>query len=187
MSAGTVAAPPRPSPTCAYVALGSNLGGPLGQVRRARAALGRLPETELVACSALYRSPPLGPPGQPDYINAVAGLRTRLAAGALLRALQGIEAAQGRVRPRCEGGSGRERAARARWQARKLDLDLLLYGDAEIDEAHLKVPHPRMHERAFVLYPLHEIAPHLRVPGHGSLAGLLEQVPAHGLRIRALA
>ncbi|NIR31941.1 MAG: 2-amino-4-hydroxy-6-hydroxymethyldihydropteridine diphosphokinase [Gammaproteobacteria bacterium] len=157
------------------MALGSNIQAPVAQLRRARRALDALPGTRLVKCSALYRSPPLGRPDQPDYVNAVACLRTQLSAGELLGALQGIERAQGRVR---DG---------ARWGARTLDLDLLLYGDARIEEPHLTVPHPRMHERAFVLYPLHEIAPHVRVPGRGALVALLERVPAHGLRILALA
>ncbi len=159
----------------AFVALGSNLQDPAAQVRRARQALGALPHTRLVACSALYRSPPLGPPDQPEYVNAVACLCTRLAAEELLRALHGIEREQGRAR---QG---------PRWGARTLDLDLLLYGGARIDEPHLTVPHPRMHERAFVLYPLHEIAPHVCIPGRGALVALLERVPAHGLRILALA
>lgn len=165
----------KPPWVCAFVALGSNIEAPVAQVRRARQALDALPGTRLVKCSALYRSPPLGPPDQPDYVNAVACLRTRLSAGELLEALQRLERAQGRVR---DG---------PRWGARTLDLDLLLYGDARIEEPHLTVPHPRMHERAFVLYPLHEIAPHVRVPGRGALVALLERVPAHGLRVLALA
>lgn len=165
----------KPPWVCAFVALGSNIQAPEAQVRRARQALDALPHTRLVKCSALYRSPPLGPPDQPDYVNAVVGLRTRLGAAELLRALQKIEREQGRVR---DG---------PRWGARTLDLDLLLYGDARLAEPHLTVPHPRMHERAFVLYPLHEIAPYVHVPGRGALVALLERVPAHGLRILALA
>jgi 2-amino-4-hydroxy-6-hydroxymethyldihydropteridine diphosphokinase len=164
----------RAGTACAVVALGSNLEGPADQVRRALRTLAALPGTDLVRHSALYRSPPLGPSAQPDYVNAVARLRTELSPRALLSALRGIESSQGRTR---QG---------PRWGARTLDLDLLLYDRVCIREVDLTVPHPRMHERAFVLYPLHEVAPHAYIPGRGPLVELLEQVPAHGLRIHAL-
>lgn len=133
------------SAVCAFVALGANLGDAAAAVRAAFGALGELPETTLVRQSSLYRSAPLDA-GGPDFINAVAELRTRLPAAALLAALQAIEQRAGRERP-------------YRNAPRTLDLDLLLYGDARIDSRDLTVPHPRMGERAFVLVPLAEIAP----------------------------
>lgn len=155
----------------AYIGLGSNLDEPERQLARARAALAALPVTEVLRCSSLYRTAPMDvPEPQPDYINAVCALRTRLTATELLAALHECERAQGRVR----GVGGRN-------QARTLDLDLLLYGDTAlvpdvsagnvaraVSELHL--PHPRLHERAFVLYPLAEIAPALEIPGRGSVA-----------------
>jgi len=152
----------------AYVGLGSNLQAPAEQVRAGLKELGALPDTRLGPVSALYRSPPMGPPDQPDYINAVAALDTTLAPLNLLEHLQAIEAAHGRVRGR-------------HWGPRTLDLDLLLYGDLELREDRLTVPHPGMHERAFVLYPLAEIAPQLRIPGRGALQDLLQACPRAGL------
>ncbi|MEJ2687594.1 MAG: 2-amino-4-hydroxy-6-hydroxymethyldihydropteridine diphosphokinase [Gammaproteobacteria bacterium] len=152
----------------AYVGLGSNLQAPAEQVRAGLNELGALPDTRLGPVSALYRSPPMGPPDQPDYINAVAALDTTLAPLNLLEHLQAIEAAHGRVRGR-------------HWGPRTLDLDLLLYGDLELREDRLTVPHPGMHERAFVLYPLAEIAPQLRIPGRGALQDLLQTCPRAGL------
>lgn len=150
----------------AYIGLGSNLDEPLQQVRSAFAALDAIEQTRLVARSPLYRSAPLGPSGQPDYINAVAGVDTQLDPDALLGALQAIENDHGRVR-------------RERWGPRTLDLDLLLYGDVQRDDALLTIPHPRLHERAFVLYPLADIAPaDLPIPGKPSLASLLNTCPA---------
>lgn len=149
----------------AYVGLGSNLSDPVAQVRRALRALGAMADTQLVAHSRLYRNPPMGPQDQPDYVNAVAALDSRLGAAELLAALQGIEQAQGRQR---DG---------TRWGPRTLDLDLLLFGDETIATRGLSVPHPGIAERAFVLVPLAEIAPPgLVIPGHGTLAMLLEQV-----------
>ena len=144
----------------AFVGLGSNLDDPDSQVRQALAALGRLPRTRLLAQSSLYRSAPLGHADQPDFINAVAQVRTGLAPRALLDALHGIEQAH-----------GRERSFRN--APRSLDLDLLLYDDAAIGEPGLDVPHPRMHERAFVLAPLTEIAPGCAIPGKGPAADWL--------------
>ena len=137
-------------PVAAYVALGANLGNAAQTVRDALAALRALPNTQLVKASSLYRTAPVDSTG-PDYINAVAELRTTLTAPDLLRALQGIEAAAGRERP-------------YRNAPRTLDLDVLLYGAASIDSAPLTVPHPRMWERAFVLVPLAEVAPELVLP-----------------------
>jgi len=143
----------------AYIGLGSNLEDPVRQVQAAMTALGGLPGSRVVARSALYWSDPIGPPGQPRYVNAVVGAETGCTARALLSELQAIERQQGRVR-------------KERWGARTLDLDLLVYGDTVIDTPGLTVPHPRMHERAFVLIPLQEIAPALSIPGLGTVADL---------------
>jgi 2-amino-4-hydroxy-6-hydroxymethyldihydropteridine diphosphokinase len=157
-------------PTTVYVALGANLEDPERQVRTALDDLARLPETVRIACSALYRTAPVGPPGQPDYINAVACLSTRFAPRALLAALQGIEIAHGRHR---DG---------TRWGPRPLDLDILLYGDERIDEPGLRIPHPEMARRAFVLVPLADVAPAgLAIPGTGTLGDLLARCPREGI------
>lgn len=153
----------------AYIGLGSNLDDPVDQVTMAFTELAELPGTDLGVCSALYRSRPMGGMDQPDYVNAVARVDTRLAPAELLSGLQAIEIAHGRVRTE-------------RWGARTLDLDLLLYGSTIIDTIGLKVPHPGMHERAFVLYPLYEIAPDLEIPGRGALADLMKVCPADGLK-----
>lgn len=145
----------------AYIGLGSNLDSPAAQVATAIDALAALPDCTLRAVSSFYSNPPMGPQDQPDYVNAVVALDTRLAPRALLDAMQGIERAQGRDR------SGQ------RWGPRTIDLDLLLYGDSTIAEDHLTVPHPGMAERAFVLVPLAEIAPQVSIPGQGSLTSLL--------------
>ena len=150
------------TPVTAYIGLGSNLEDPLEQVRRALAELDAVPGSRLAARSGLYRSPPMGPAEQPHYINAVAALETRLEPRALLAELQRIERAHGRHR------------GADRWGPRTLDLDLLLYGERRIREPALTVPHPGLHERAFVLYPLAEIAAGLVVPGHGPLRELLQ-------------
>ena len=152
-----------PRSVTTYVALGSNLAQPVTQVTTALEELARLPATTLTARSSLYRTPPLGPADQPDYINAVACLSTGLAPERLLDELQALEQSHGRDR------SGQ------RWGPRSLDLDLLLYDDAIIDTPRLQVPHPEMTARAFVLHPLAEIAPgDLTIPGSGSLAPLLQ-------------
>ncbi len=159
-----------PVPQIAYVGLGSNLGDPVDQIRRALAALARLPQTRLTAASNLYTTAPIGPQDQPDYINAAARLETRLAPQDLLAALLGCEAAQGRRR---DG---------TRWGPRILDLDLLLYGDTELDLPGLRLPHPEIRHRAFVLIPLGQIAPPgLHIPGQGTLADLLVACPAAGV------
>ena len=144
----------------AYVALGANLADPVAQVCAAFDALRSLPETRLLQASSLYRTAPVGVCGQPDFINAVARLETGLDAAALLDALLAIEATFGRRRD-------------FDLAPRTLDLDLLLHGDAVIDEAGLQVPHPRMHERAFALLPLAEIDPAASIPGRGAVAALL--------------
>lgn len=142
----------------AAVALGSNLADPEAQVRRAFEELAAIPGTRLVARSRLYRTRAVGPP-QPDYVNAVALLETRLDADDLFDRLLGIEAVHGRVRGE-------------RWGPRTLDLDLLVYGDAVIDTPRLSVPHPQLALRPFVLVPLAEVAPALEVPGLGRVDAL---------------
>lgn len=144
----------------AFVGLGSNLDDPEARVRRAIAALAELPQSRLAAASSLYRSAPVGHADQPDFINAVAQLSTALAPQALLAALLSIEKR-----------SGRERSFRD--APRTLDLDLLLYDARCVAEPGLAVPHPRMHQRAFVLVPLLEIAPACVIPGVGSAADWL--------------
>jgi 2-amino-4-hydroxy-6-hydroxymethyldihydropteridine diphosphokinase len=160
-----------PAPQLAYVGLGSNLGDPQHQVRQALAALGRLPATRVLAVSALYVTAPVGPQDQPDYVNAAARLETRLTPLELLAGLLAIEAAQGRHR---DG---------TRWGPRTLDLDLLLHGDAELDLPGLRLPHPEIGRRAFVLIPLAEVAPMgLSIPGQGTLGQLLHACPGGGIR-----
>lgn len=151
----------------AYVALGSNLTDPRAQVERGFDALSRLSGTTLAARSRLYRTPPWGLVAQPDFTNAVARLETTLAPRELLAALLAIEAAAGRQRGVANG-------------PRTLDLDLLLHGDARLDEADLILPHPRLWQRAFVLLPLADLAPTLDIPGQGTVAALLARVDARG-------
>jgi 2-amino-4-hydroxy-6-hydroxymethyldihydropteridine diphosphokinase len=134
--------------TVAYVGIGSNLDDPRAHVTRAFDELDRLPHTRVVKKSSLYRSAPVGYADQPDFVNAVAQLETGLPAERLLAEMQEVENRHGRQRSFPSA-------------PRTLDLDLLLYGTAKIHTGSLQVPHPRMHERAFVLEPLLEIAPHL--------------------------
>jgi 2-amino-4-hydroxy-6-hydroxymethyldihydropteridine diphosphokinase len=155
----------------AYIGLGSNLNDPLQQVTRAFAALDALPASRCLARSSLYRSRPLGDAAQPDYINAVALLETRLSAPDLLQGLLDIEERQGRTRRPGE-----------RWAPRTLDLDLLLYGEQHYDDARLTVPHPELMRRDFVLYPMFEIAPDLIIPGAGRLRDCLQRCPQRGLQ-----
>jgi 2-amino-4-hydroxy-6-hydroxymethyldihydropteridine diphosphokinase len=145
----------------AYIGIGSNLGDPEANVRAGAGALRRLADSILVAASSLYRTAPIGITDQPDFINAVVALDTRLAPRAMLQGLHAIERIHGRTRSPVRGGP------------RSLDLDLLLYGELRVVEADITLPHPRLHERAFVLVPLHEIAPMLEIPGRGSVAALL--------------
>ena len=147
----------------AFVALGANLGAAAETLRSAASSLDHLPETRVVARSSIYRTAPIGVGEQPDYFNSVVQLETCLDPRSLLDALLATEAEHGRVRL-------------LPMAARTLDLDLLLYDQLTIDEPDLRVPHPRMHLRAFVLHPLHEIAPDLYIPGHGLLGELLAQV-----------
>ena len=156
----------RPEVT-AFVALGANLGDAVATVRGAIRTLATTPGVRLVVASNLYRTAPVDSSG-PDYINAVARIATTLAAPALLDALQAIEQQAGRERP-------------YRNAPRTLDLDLLLYGDARIESPRLTLPHPHLHERAFVLVPLAEIAPALVIPGRGDVASLLAAVDVSGI------
>ena len=152
-----------------YIALGSNLTTPVEQLHAALRALAELPGSRLAAVSSFYASDPLGPPDQPRFVNAVAALDTELAPLALLDALQAIEREQGRVRKA------------ERWGPRTLDLDILLFGDRQLSGERLTVPHYHMHARAFVLYPLAEIAPDLRLPDGRALNELLAACPYTGL------
>ncbi len=154
----------------AYIGIGSNLGRPIEQVRRACDALAALPSTRLVARSPLYRNPAIGPGRQPDFVNGVAVIETHLEPHALLDALLAIEVARGRIR-------GSER-----WQPRNIDLDLLVYGEHVVKDERLTIPHPRIRERAFVLRPLFDVANDLDVPGVGAVSTLLAGVSEAGLR-----
>lgn len=156
--------------TLAAVGLGANLGDAAATLHDAIAELARLPGSTLLRASRLYRTPAWGRTDQPDFINAVALVETGLAARDLLDALLSIERSFGRVRLDGE-----------RWGPRTLDLDLLLFGDALIDEPGLRVPHPHLHERAFVLLPLAEIAPELRIPGLDSVAALAAGMAVDGI------
>lgn len=148
-----------------YIALGSNQQQPVSQLRRAVTAISQLPESSLDAISPCYRSTAVGPGEQTDYLNAVLRLNTLMTPETLLDALQGIENAQGRVRT-------------VRWGPRTLDLDILLYGDQILCTDHLQIPHPRLAERSFVLYPLLDIAgPNLMLPDGRELGTLVSACP----------
>lgn len=154
----------------AYIGLGSNLADPERQVELGLRALARLPQSRLLRRSRAYRSAPWGRIDQPEFVNAVAAIETGLAPRGLLDALLSIERQAGRERDT------------TRWGPRVLDLDVLLYGDRAFDEPGLHVPHPHLHERAFVLMPLAEVAPDLLVPGRGAVAALLRKVETAGCR-----
>lgn len=156
--------------TRAWIGIGANLGDPITAVRAAIAALDEVGGLRVALCSSLYRSTPIGPgmDGQPDYINAVVGIDTALSPAALLDALFAIELHFGRQRS-------------VRNAARTLDLDLLLYGEDIVDQPGLQVPHPRMHQRAFVLHPLAEIAPDTLIPGQGRADVLARALPEQGI------
>jgi len=159
--------------TRVFVGIGSNLDSPLDQAETAITALARLPESALVARSSWYRSRALGPGAQPDYINGVALLSTRLPPHDLLAQLQQIEQRQGRVRT-------------VRWGPRTLDLDLLLYGDLQLQDPLLTLPHPGLQLRNFVLMPLAEIAADLRLPDGEAISGLLAKCSSAGIvRLRS--
>jgi 2-amino-4-hydroxy-6-hydroxymethyldihydropteridine diphosphokinase len=151
----------------AYVALGSNLDDPRAWIERGFDALARLPRSSLTARSRLYRTAPWGIAEQPDFVNAVAAIETALSPRELLDAVLAIEAGAGRVRG-------------ARNGPRVLDLDVLLYGERTVLEPGLKIPHPRLQERAFVLLPLADVAPGREVPGLGRVRELLARVDVAG-------
>ncbi len=153
----------------AWIGLGSNLEEPRHQIETAWSELDSLPETNVAACSSLYASKPMGPADQPDYLNAVALLETALEPLRLLDALQALEARHGRVR-------------RRRWGPRTLDLDLLLYDERVVTTPRLKLPHPGIGERDFVLLPLLEIAGDIEIPGRGRASRLLAQCPSRTAR-----
>ncbi|MBS0212118.1 MAG: 2-amino-4-hydroxy-6-hydroxymethyldihydropteridine diphosphokinase [Proteobacteria bacterium] len=155
----------------ACIGLGGNLGDVPAAIAKALDALNLLPGSRVIRRSRLYRTPAWGLTAQPDFINAAALLETSLPADELLAALLAIEREHGRDRA----------AATPRWGPRTLDLDLLLYGEATLASEGLHVPHPRLHERAFVLVPLAEIAPDAQVPGRGRAADLLAKVDAVGI------
>lgn len=152
-----------------YLGLGANLANPKAQLQNAITALRQLPQSRLLAVSGMYGSRPMGPQDQPDYINAVAKISTRLTPLALLDALQQIELQQGRQRKA------------ERWGPRSIDLDILLYANHTIASDRLTVPHYGLTQREFVLYPLAEIAPQLLLPCGTPLQLLLNQVPLNGL------
>ncbi len=156
-------------PIRAGIGLGANLGDPVAAVRHALRALDELPDSRLLAASRLYRTPAWGRTDQPDYVNAAALLETRLDPQALLAQLLAIERSAGRQR---DG---------LRWGPRVLDLDLLLYGERSINEPGLRVPHPHLHERAFALVPLAEIAADAPFPGHGRVGEALRGIDAAGV------
>ncbi len=161
-----------PGAVRAFVGLGGNLGEVRTTLTEAIWALESLPQSSLRAQSSLYRSPPWGRSDQPDFLNAVVELQTRLAASELLERLLEIEQQFGRVRNPAD-----------RWGPRKLDLDLLAYGDQQINEPGLHIPHPRLQERAFVLLPLAEIAPTLQLPGLERVDAMLARVDSSGIRV----
>ena len=154
-------------PVRAAIGLGGNLGDAATTLREAFQALDQLPGTRLLRASPLFRTPAWGNTEQPDFVNAAALVDTTLPARTLLDALLELERR-----------FGRRREAGVQWGPRILDLDVLLYGDAVIDEPGLRVPHPHLHERAFALLPLARIAPGMEVPGRGSVATLLATVDA---------
>lgn len=157
--------------TPVWLALGSNLADPLQQVEEALAALDQIPQTQRVATSSFYRTPPYGPPDQPDYLNAVVALETSLTPENLLDHTQRIELAHGRIRKA------------ERWGPRTLDLDILLFGDAVINTPRLTIPHYDMHNRAFMLVPLWELAPDLILPDGRALATLVAHLDCNEIHL----
>ena len=152
----------------AFIALGSNLNDPEQQIRNGLRELAAMPETRLVSASSLYRSAPVGYRDQPDFVNAVACIETKLKPRALLDHLLAIERRHGRMREFPNA-------------PRTLDLDIALYGSLTLREPGLTIPHPRMHERAFVIVPLAEIAPGVSIPGRGPVGDVLRNVDAAGV------
>jgi 2-amino-4-hydroxy-6-hydroxymethyldihydropteridine diphosphokinase len=161
------------SPSQAYIGLGSNLDNPALQIRNALRALAALPGTRLITNSGLYLSKPMVPPQgqikQDDYCNAVAKIETRLGPYELLECLQKIEHAQHRLR-------------NEHWGPRTIDLDILLFDDIQMSDERLTLPHPGLHLREFVLYPLHSIDRTLEIPGRGMLEELVQKCPKNELQ-----
>lgn len=157
-------------PVRAWVGLGGNLGNVEVTLNEALLVLDGLPQTSVRAQSSFYRSPPWGRSDQPAFINAAVELQTRLAPQVLLDYLLEIETRFGRVRK-----------PEDKWGPRKLDLDLLVYGDEQLNQPGMHVPHPRLSERAFVLVPMNEIAPKLDIPGHGVVRDLLAALDASSI------
>ncbi|RKZ70455.1 MAG: 2-amino-4-hydroxy-6-hydroxymethyldihydropteridine diphosphokinase [Gammaproteobacteria bacterium] len=151
-----------------YIGLGSNLDDPQSQLKKAIIAMEMVPSTSVAKTSSFYRSKPVGPQDQPNYVNAVVELDTELSASVLLDYLQAIENDQGRER-------------KVKWGARTLDLDILLFGDEIINDDRLQIPHVEMQNRGFVLLPLNEIFPDCIIPGVGSVSSLLQQDNADDL------
>lgn len=154
--------------TRVYLGLGSNLDSPLENLRSARVAIANEPRIDEISFSSFYQSPPMADMNQPDYINAVMAVETDFPAPELLATMQKIESQHGRIRSQ-------------RWGARTLDIDILLFGEEIVDLPDLKIPHYGMAERAFVLQPLFEIAPDLKIPLLGKLAELVAHCPLNGL------
>jgi 2-amino-4-hydroxy-6-hydroxymethyldihydropteridine diphosphokinase len=154
--------------TKAYIGLGSNLDDPQSQLKKAIIAMEMVSSTSVVKTSSFYRSKPVGPQDQPDYVNAVVELDTELSASVLLDYLQAIENEQGRER-------------KIKWGARTLDLDILLFGDEIINNNRLQIPHVEMRNRGFVLLPLNEIFPDCMIPGVGAVSSLLQEDNAEDL------
>ena len=154
--------------TPVVIALGSNLGDRLGTLQAAVDAIAALPAVSVTGVSPVYETAPVGGPDQPDYLNAVLAARTNLPPHSLLDALHSIETSAGRVRT-------------VRWGARTLDLDIVAYGSLTCDDPIVTLPHPRAAERAFVLGPWHDLDPSAELPGHGTVASILTQLPADGV------
>lgn len=153
----------------AYIGLGSNLQGPQSQIINALNELQEMPNTCVVESSSMYKSKPMGPADQPDFVNVVAKISTSLAPEELLSALQNIEHQHQRVR------------SAEHWGPRTLDLDILLYGELQMNTEKLQIPHAGISEREFVLIPLQEIETDFIIPGKGALSALIEQLPPHQL------
>jgi 2-amino-4-hydroxy-6-hydroxymethyldihydropteridine diphosphokinase len=160
------------SAVIAYIGLGGNVGMVAETLRQATLALDALPGTAVQASSSLYRTPAWGLEQQPDFVNGVVALETTLTAQQLLQALLGIELQ-----------FGRDRDAGERWGPRTLDLDLLLYADAVLEEPGLRVPHPHLHERAFALVPLLQIAPDILIPGQGPARDALSRLESADIAV----
>lgn len=157
-------------PIRAFLGMGGNVGDVPTTLAEAMWAIDSLPQTSIRAQSSFYRTPPWGRTDQPEFINAVVELQTRLAPRVLLNYLLEIETR-----------FGRDRSESEKWGPRELDLDLLTFGDESIDEPGMHIPHPHLHERAFVLVPLSEIAPSLEIPGVGIVSELLANVSVDGI------